>query len=57
MSNDLANSDVAGPLHYDLLVKWLADSKNIRFWNDVEKGARLDEGLKTVFRRVFLEPR
>jgi hypothetical protein len=57
MSDDLPNSDVADQLHDDLLVKWLTDSNNTEFSNDLEKGASVDEASKTVSRRVFLQPR
>jgi hypothetical protein len=57
MSDDLPNSDVADQLHDDLLVKWLTDSNNTEFSNDLEKGASVDEVSKTVSRRVFLQPR
>jgi len=57
MSDDLPNSDVADQLHDDLLVKRLTDSDNTGFWNDLEKGASVDEVPKTASRRVFLQPR
>jgi len=57
MSDDLPNSDVAEPLHDDLLVKRLTDSENTGFSNDVEKGARHDKGPKTASRRVLLQTR
>ena len=47
----------ADQLHYDLLVKRLTAGDKTEFSNDLEKGARVDEVLKTVSRRVFLQPR
>jgi hypothetical protein len=53
MSDDLPNSDVADQLHDDLLVKWLTDSNNTEFSNDLEKGASVDEASKTVSAEGF----
>jgi hypothetical protein len=57
MSDDLPNSDVAGPLHDDLIVKRLTDIDNAGFSNDLEKDATLDEVAKMTSTRVFLQPR
>jgi hypothetical protein len=42
MSDDLPNSDVASQLHHGLRVKWLTDTDNTGFTNDLEKGASVD---------------
>jgi len=57
MSNDLPSSDLADQLHDDLLVNRLTDCNNTGFSNDLEKGASVDEVLKTTSRRIFLQPR
>ena len=57
MSDDLPNSDVADQLHDDLLVKWLTDSNNTGFSNNLEKGTSVYEVPKTASTRVFLQAR
>jgi hypothetical protein len=57
MSDDFPNSDVADPLHDDLLVKRVADSENTGFSIDVGKGALLDAAPKTPSKWVFLQTR
>jgi hypothetical protein len=57
MSDDLPISDVADQLHEEIVVKLVTDSDNTGFSNDLEKGASVDEVVKTASRRVFLQPR
>jgi hypothetical protein len=56
MNDDLQNSEVIDQFHHDLLVERLRQRQH-RFSNDLEKGASVDEVLKTAFRRVFLQAR
>jgi hypothetical protein len=57
MSDDLPNFDVADQLQDDLLVKWLTDSNNTGFANNLETGTSVDEVLKTTSTWVFLQAR
>jgi hypothetical protein len=47
----------ADQLHDDLLVKWLTDSNNTEFSNNLEKGTSVYEVPKTASTRVFLQAR
>jgi hypothetical protein len=53
MSDDLPNFDVADQLHDDLLVKWLTDSNNTGFANNLETGTSVDEVPKTTSKESF----
>jgi len=53
MSDDLPNFDVADQLHDDLLVKWLTDSNNTGFSNNLEKGTSVYEVPKPPLRGFF----
>jgi hypothetical protein len=57
MNDDLPNFDVADQLQDDLLVKWLTDSNNTGFANNLETGTSVDEVLKTTSTWVFLQVR
>jgi muramidase (phage lysozyme) len=57
MSGDLPNFDVADQLHDDLLVKWLTDSNNTGFANNLEAGTSVDEVPKTTSTWAFLQAR